>query len=68
IGVNGGLNGFIKRKASLKRILNWMKLQDICNNSNVNSKEIGIYKYNTSNMKNFNFGKTNENNIKKMDD
>jgi predicted chitinase len=66
VGVNGGLNGFDHRKTNLKTIINLMKIKDSC--INLNGKQIGEYKYDTSDMKNTKWGKDNKQNIQSHDD
>ena len=65
VGVNGGLRGFTHRKLNLKKILTLMKVKENCKNQKI--KNLGIYKYETSAIKNSNWGKKekNKNNIKK---
>ena len=68
IGVNGGLNGFDHRKSNLKNILNILKVKESCINLNIGDKELGIYKYETSGVKNTKWGKSNNSKIKSHDD
>ncbi|MGE8555566.1 MAG: PAAR-like protein [Chryseobacterium jejuense] len=55
VGVNGGLTGFKHRKENLKRILKNMKVKENCKNQKI--KDLGVYKYETSAIKNSNWGK-----------
>jgi len=66
VGVNGGLTGFDHRKTNLKTILNLMKVKDSC--INLNNRELGEYKYDTSDMKNTKWGKDNKQSIQSHDD
>ena len=68
VGVNGGLNGFDHRKSNLKTILKLMGTKDSCINLNLKDKEIGIYKYETSEIKNKKWGKNNKSKIEAHDD
>ncbi|WP_271785204.1 LysM peptidoglycan-binding domain-containing protein [Aquimarina algiphila] len=61
IGINGGLNGYSHRKKNLKRILKEMKVKKEC--VSLKKKEIGIYKYETSSIKNSKYGKKKDNKI-----
>ena len=68
IGVNGGLNGYLHRKKNLKSILKKMKIKTDC--SNLKKDNIGIYKYDTSKIKDSEYGKKTKNKtkIKSFDD
>ena len=68
VGVNGGLNGFQHRKKNLKTILKFMNIPVNCASNKL--KIIGEYKYETSNIRNSNWGKNknNKNAIQKFDD
>lgn len=68
VGVNGGLNGFSHRKSNLKTILNNIETKDTCINIDTIVKEIGIYKYDTSSVKDKKWGKNNKSKIMSYDD
>jgi len=68
IGINGGLNGYEHRKKNLKSIIKEMKIKDTC--INLKKDKIGVYKYDTSKIKNSKYGKKTKNKtaIEKFDD
>ena len=66
IGVNGGLNGYLHRKTNLKSILSKMKIEETC--CNLKIKNLGVYKYSTSNIRNTKYGQRNKSKIQKFDD
>lgn len=68
IGVNGGDNGFTERKSNLKNILKILEVEDSCINLEIGDKKLGIYKWETSHLKDTNAGKKKENTFKKYDD
>lgn len=59
VGVNGGLTGFTHRKENLKRILKNMKVKDNCKNQKI--KNLGVYTYDTSAIKDTKWGKREKN-------
>ena len=68
IGVNGGVNGFSHRKSNIKSILELMKVSENCKNLKI--EKIGVYKYDTSAIRNTKWGKKENNKkaIQKYDD
>jgi predicted chitinase len=68
LGVNGGDNGFDHRKSNLKKILNTLTVKDSCINLNIGDKELGVYKWETSHLKNHAIGKNKKTIFKKHDD
>lgn len=68
VGVNGGLNGFNHRKSNLKKILNLLDVKENCINLEIGDKELAVYKYETSGVKNSKWGKNNKSKIISHDD
>lgn len=68
VGVNGGLNGFEHRKSNLKKILKTLQTKETCINIDKITKVIGEYKYETSGIRNKQWGKKNKSKIEAYDD
>lgn len=68
IGVNGGFNHFDLRIKNVKAILEKMKVKENCKNISNLKKELGKYKYATSEMKNKKYGQSKKTTFEKYDD
>lgn len=66
IGVNGGFNGFKERVNYVKTLIELLNIKQ-CNNLKL-SKVIGIYTYDSSDIKHSKYGKKNETKFKIFDD
>lgn len=68
IGVNGGFNHFEERIDMVKMILNFMKVSDNCEKAKKLNKKIGKYSYETSNIKEYKYGRSHKQSFTKYDD
>ena len=68
IGVNGGFNHFSDRINNVKKILELMKVQELCINIKNLDKKIGKYKYSLSKIKDSKYGKDRKDTFEKFDD
>ncbi|WP_265429375.1 glycoside hydrolase family 19 protein [Chryseobacterium sp. YIM B08800] len=68
IGVNGGFNHFDVRIKNVKKILETMKVKEDCINIDKLEKELGKYKYSTSKIKDYSYGKKQKAKFEKYDD
>ncbi|MEM8940243.1 MAG: glycoside hydrolase family 19 protein, partial [Bacteroidota bacterium] len=50
IGVNGGFNHYCDRKNNLIKLVDFMKIDDLCSNTSSLEKDVGTYSFETSSL------------------